>query len=126
VTLKTRFLLLTAAILVAFALGGSMASTTVDALRPEGEAMLAVRDDNALLADVAPPTRWLTQSALDGALRLRYGIAWPEALREHELAARAGAAAAAAAEAAAADAAAAAAAEAADAAAAVSRQPPPQ
>jgi methyl-accepting chemotaxis protein len=55
VTLKTRFLLLTAAILVAFTLGGSMAASTVDVLRPEGAAMLAVRDDSALLADVAPP-----------------------------------------------------------------------
>ena len=55
-TRKTRFLLLTAAILVGFTLGGSMASSTVDALRPEGAVMLAVRDDNALLADVAPPS----------------------------------------------------------------------
>ncbi len=54
-TLKTRFVLLTAAILVGFSLAGGMAVSTVEALRPEGDAMRAVRDDNALLADVAPP-----------------------------------------------------------------------
>ena len=61
-SIKTRFLLLGAIMVVGFVVAGITALSTVDVLRPSGAEMTAVSDDKDLIADGLPPPLFVVES----------------------------------------------------------------
>ena len=70
-TIKHRFLSLGMMILVGFVVAGGIAKSTVDVLRPEGDALRAVSDDKDLIADGLPPPLNVVESLAEASLALR-------------------------------------------------------
>jgi methyl-accepting chemotaxis protein len=71
VTIRQRFVLLGLLISLGFGVAGGIAKSTVDALRPEGEALRAVSDDKDLIADGLPPPLNVVESLAEASLALR-------------------------------------------------------
>jgi hypothetical protein len=71
VTIRQRFGLLGLLIFLGFGVAGGIAKSTVDALRPEGEALRAVSDDKDLIADGLPPPLNVVESLAEASLALR-------------------------------------------------------